>query len=99
MQLEELRAGGSSVETIILDGNPGEMFGANAMALSMRPAPDAGSFGRLHELGVELVSQQFDPGRAAVAYRVVETDKFARWCRGCGCQAERRDSMTPRPVH
>lgn len=37
-QLEELRAGGDRVETIIPDSNPGEMFGANAMDLSMRPA-------------------------------------------------------------
>lgn len=37
-QLEELRTGGSIVETIFPDSNPGDMFGANAMDLSMRPA-------------------------------------------------------------
>jgi NTE family protein len=37
-QVEELRAGGSEVETIVPDGNPGEMFGVNAMDPSLRPA-------------------------------------------------------------
>jgi NTE family protein len=37
-QVDELRAGGSRVETVFPDGNPGEMFGARAMDLSLRPA-------------------------------------------------------------
>jgi NTE family protein len=36
-QVDELRAGGSRVETIFPDSNPGGMFGANAMDLSLRP--------------------------------------------------------------
>jgi len=36
-QVDELRAGGSSVETIFPDGNSEHMFGANAMDLSLRP--------------------------------------------------------------
>ena len=36
-QLDELRAGGSRVETIFPDGNAEHMFGANAMDLSLRP--------------------------------------------------------------
>jgi NTE family protein len=37
-QIEELRAGGSRVETIFPDSNSEHMFGANAMDLSLRPA-------------------------------------------------------------
>jgi len=36
-QVDELRAGGSRVETIIPDSNSEHMFGANAMDLSLRP--------------------------------------------------------------
>ena len=37
-QVEELRAGGSEVETIAPDSDPEHMFGANAVDLSLRPA-------------------------------------------------------------
>jgi NTE family protein len=36
-QIDELRAGGSRVETIVPDSNSEHMFGANAMDLSLRP--------------------------------------------------------------
>jgi NTE family protein len=36
-QVDELRAGGSRVETIFPDSNSAHMFGANAMDLSLRP--------------------------------------------------------------
>jgi NTE family protein len=36
-QVDELRAGGSRVETIFPDSNSEQMFGANAMDLSLRP--------------------------------------------------------------
>lgn len=36
-QVDELRAGGSRVETIFPDGNAEHMFGSNAMDLSLRP--------------------------------------------------------------
>jgi NTE family protein len=36
-QVDELRAGGSRVETIFPDSNSEHMFGANAMDLSLRP--------------------------------------------------------------
>ena len=36
-QVDELRAGGSGVETIFPDGNSEQLFGANAMDLSLRP--------------------------------------------------------------
>lgn len=37
-QVEELRAGGSTVETVFPEGDAEHMFGANAMDLSLRPA-------------------------------------------------------------
>ena len=37
-QVDELRAGGSQVETIFPDGDAEHLFGANAMDLSLRPA-------------------------------------------------------------
>jgi NTE family protein len=36
-QVDELRARGSSVESILPDSNSEHMFGANAMDLSLRP--------------------------------------------------------------
>ena len=36
-QVEELRARGSRVETIVPDSNSEHLFGANAMDLSLRP--------------------------------------------------------------
>jgi hypothetical protein len=47
--------------------------------------PDLGSFCRLDELGLQVVGQRIEPGRAVLACRVIETDEFARWCRRCGC--------------
>ena len=40
--------------------------------------PDLGSFCRLDELGLQVVGQRLEPGRAVLACRVVETDEFAR---------------------
>jgi hypothetical protein len=61
--------------------------------------PDLGSFCRLDELGLQVVGQRLEPGRAVLACRVVETDEFARWCRRCGCEAAPRDSVTRRLAH
>jgi hypothetical protein len=52
--------------------------------------PDLGSFCRLDELGLRVVGQRLEPGRAVLACRVVETDEFARWCRRCGYARLRR---------
>jgi NTE family protein len=55
-QVEELRAGGSSVETISPDSDSGHLFGANAMDLSLRPpAARAG-----HDQGRALAGQLAD---------------------------------------
>src|SRR3954470_16846098 len=52
-QIDELRAGGSKVETIFPDSNSEHMFGANAMDLSLRPpAARAG-----HDQGRALAEQ------------------------------------------
>jgi hypothetical protein len=70
-----------------------------ATCLTLPPAPDLGSFCRLDELGLQVVGQRLEPGRAVLACRVVETDEFARWCRRCGCEAAPRDSVTRRLAH
>ncbi len=61
--------------------------------------PDLGSFCRLDELGLQVVGQRLEPGRAVLACRVVESDEFARWCRRCGGEAAPRDSVTRRLAH
>ena len=61
--------------------------------------PDLGSFCRLDELGLQVVGQRLEPGRAVLACRIVETDEFARWCRRCGGEAAPRDSVTRRLAH
>jgi hypothetical protein len=61
--------------------------------------PDLGSFCRLDELGLQVVGQRFELGRAVLACRIVETDEFARWCRRCGGEASPRDSVTRRLAH
>ena len=61
--------------------------------------PDLGSFCRLDELGLRVVGQRLEPGRAVLACRVIETDEFARWCRRCRCQAAPRDSVPRRLAH
>ena len=53
--------------------------------------PDLTTFCRLDELGLEVVGQQLEPGRALLACRVTEPD---RWCRRCGCPGSPRDSVT-----
>jgi NTE family protein len=45
-QVEELRAGGSSVETIAPDGDSEHLFGGNAMDLSLRPAAARAGYDR-----------------------------------------------------
>jgi hypothetical protein len=58
--------------------------------------PDLTTFCRLEELGLEAVGQRLEPGRAVLACRVVEPD---RWCRRCGCEGVPRDSVTRRLAH
>jgi len=57
---------------------------------------DLSTFCRLDELGLEVVGQQLEPGRALLACRVTEQD---RWCRRCGCEGSPRDSVTRRLAH
>jgi len=58
--------------------------------------PDLSSFCRLDELGLEVIGQHLEPERAVLACRTVVPD---RWCRRCGCQGARRDSVTRRLAH
>lgn len=61
--------------------------------------PDLGSLCRLDELGLQVVGQRIEPGRAVLACRAVESDGFAQWCRRCGCEAAPLDSVTRRLAH
>jgi transposase len=58
--------------------------------------PDLTAFTRLDELGLEVVGQRLEPGRAVLACRVIEPDQ---WCRRCGCEGASRDSVRRRLAH
>jgi transposase len=60
--------------------------------------PDLAAFCRLDELGLEVVGQRLDPGRAVLACRV-EPGEFDRWCRRCGGEGAPRDTVTRRLAH
>ena len=49
-QVEELRAGGSRVETIVPDASSVQMFGANAMDVSLRPAAAQAGYDQVRAL-------------------------------------------------
>lgn len=51
--------------------------------------PDLGALCRLDELGLEVVAQRLEPGRAVLSCRV-EPGEFDRWCRGCGGEGATR---------
>ena len=53
--------------------------------------PDLTTFARLDELGLEVIGQRLEPGRAVLACRVLEPDQ---WCRRCGCEGLARDTVT-----
>ena len=53
-QVEELREGGSRVETIFPDGGAEHMFGANAMDFSLRPAAARAGYGQGEVLAHQL---------------------------------------------
>ena len=58
--------------------------------------PDLTTFTRLDELGLVVVGQRLEPGRAVLACQVVEPD---RWCRRCGCEGAARDTVLRRLAH
>ncbi len=53
-QVDELRAGGSRVETIFPDSSSEHMFGANAMDLSLRPAAARAGYDQGRALAEQL---------------------------------------------
>ncbi|HON76263.1 MAG TPA: ISL3 family transposase [Dermatophilaceae bacterium] len=59
-------------------------------------APDLTTFCRLEGLGLEVTGQRLEPGRAVLACRVVDDD---RWCRRCGCEGVVHDVVTRRLAH
>ena len=58
--------------------------------------PDVTTFCRLDELGLEVVGQRLEPGRAVLACRGVDDDG---WCRRYGCQGAPRGSVVRRLAH
>jgi transposase len=58
--------------------------------------PDLTTFAGLDELGLVVLGQRLEPGRAVLACRVGEPDE---WCRRCGCEGMPRDSLVRRLAH
>ena len=58
--------------------------------------PDLTTFTRLDELGLVATGQCLEPGRAVLACRVVEPD---RWCHRCGLEGVARDTVVRRLAH
>src|SRR5664280_2352269 len=58
--------------------------------------PDLTTFARLDELGLVVLGQRLESGRAVLACRVSEPDE---WCRRCGCEGTPRDSLVRRLAH
>ena len=58
--------------------------------------PDLTTFCRVDELGLVVVGQRLEPGRAVLACRVVEPDQ---WCHRCGCQGTACGTVVRRLAH
>lgn len=58
--------------------------------------PDLTKFCRLDELGLEVIGQRLEPGRALLQCRVVAPD---RWCHHCGGEGKIRGSVVRRLAH
>lgn len=58
--------------------------------------PDLTTFCRLDELGLEVTGQRLETGRAVLACRIPDED---RWCRRCGEEGVVRDSVTRELAH
>jgi transposase len=58
--------------------------------------PDLTTFAGLDELGLVVLRQRLEPGRAVLACRVSDPDE---WCRRCGCEGMPRDSLVRRLAH
>jgi len=54
------------------------------------------TFARLDGLGLAVIGQRLEPGRAVLACRVVEPDQ---WCRRCGVEGLARDTVIRRLAH
>ncbi len=64
--------------------------------------PDLTTFTRVDELGLEVIGQRIEPGRAVLACRVVESegpDVTDGWCRRCGCRGVAWGTVLRRLVH
>jgi NTE family protein len=81
-QIDELRAGGSRVETILPDSNSRDAFGSNLMDLSTRPPP------------VEPVATKAEPlPRSSLKFwaNAVEISRLGRRDDTCSCLGRRNE--------
>jgi transposase len=60
--------------------------------------PDLNKFCRLDELGLRVVAQLLEPGRAVLACRAEDSERD-RWCRRCGAAGAARDTVTRQLAH
>ena len=58
--------------------------------------PDLTTFCRLDELGLQVVGQRLEPGRAVLACKLAQEDP---WCRRCGAQGALRDTVVRELAH
>ena len=58
--------------------------------------PDLTAFARLDGLGLAVIGQRLEPGRAVLACRVAEA---GGWCRRCGAEGLARDTVVRRLAH
>ncbi|GLY19565.1 ISL3 family transposase [Kineosporia sp. NBRC 101677] len=61
--------------------------------------PDLTTFCRLDELGLHVVGQRLEAGRAVLACRVVAPDPADTWCDRCGSEGAARGSVVRRLAH
>jgi len=66
------------------------------MADATFTTPDLTTFAGLDGLGLRVVGQRLEPGRAVLSCRVTEPDD---WCHRCGCQGTARDTVTRELAH
>ena len=59
-------------------------------------SPDLTTFCRLDDLGLTVVGQRLDPGRAVLECRMTDPD---RWCRVCGAEGIPRGTSARRLAH
>ena len=75
-QVDELRALGSSVETIFPDSASEHLFGVNAMDVSLRPPAARAGYDRVEPLPIALRVLALTPSRSGDHRTFAATDSF-----------------------